>query len=216
VKKFTQYSITGIVLNSIPFKEHDKIVTLFTANFGKISGYAKGAARTSKNYPGGVEISDIGSFKIRAAGGGGMVKVDSFLPLKSSVGGANALYFLSSASLLLEVVERLTPEVIRVDLEELSGSGANNNASYRREERCDYAAEFSSLIICLEMLATAPRDQINRTLLDSLVLMSQKLGFEFPKGITNLTRAILWIEDQIGGTLKGKRCALELIAVAIC
>ena len=40
----------AIVLRSIDYGESDRIVTFYTADFGKVKGIAKGAKRSSKRF----------------------------------------------------------------------------------------------------------------------------------------------------------------------
>ena len=50
------YKTPAIVLRSIPYGEADKIVTLYTLDFGKITGFAKGAKRSRKRFSNTLDI----------------------------------------------------------------------------------------------------------------------------------------------------------------
>lgn len=49
------FSTEGVVLKRINFSEADRIVTIFTKDFGKITGLAKGVRKTSSRKKGGLE-----------------------------------------------------------------------------------------------------------------------------------------------------------------
>jgi DNA repair protein RecO (recombination protein O) len=49
------YKATALVLRRIPLKETDKIVTLYTREFGKLAAVAKGARRTTSKLAGATE-----------------------------------------------------------------------------------------------------------------------------------------------------------------
>lgn len=58
----SSHKTTAIILNSLDYGESDRIVTVFTGDFGKIRGIAKGARRSKKRFPNALEpfsLSDI-------------------------------------------------------------------------------------------------------------------------------------------------------------
>ena len=50
------YKTEGIVLKSTEFKEADKIVTIYTKNYGKISAIAKGVRKIKSKFESSLEI----------------------------------------------------------------------------------------------------------------------------------------------------------------
>ncbi len=58
----SSHKTTAIILNSLDYGESDRIVSVFTSDFGKIKGIAKGARRSKKRFPNALEpfsLSDI-------------------------------------------------------------------------------------------------------------------------------------------------------------
>lgn len=50
------YRMSAVVSRSIPYGEVDKIVTLYTLDFGKLKGIAKAAKRSRKRFRNMLEI----------------------------------------------------------------------------------------------------------------------------------------------------------------
>lgn len=57
-------NIKGIVLKEIPCKEEDKIIVVFSREYGKISIYAKGARKTKSAYLAGTQLLSYSDFLI--------------------------------------------------------------------------------------------------------------------------------------------------------
>ena len=58
----SSYKTTAIILHSLDYGESDRILTLYTSNFGKLKGIAKGARRSKKRFANALEpfsCSDI-------------------------------------------------------------------------------------------------------------------------------------------------------------
>ena len=50
------YKTEGIVLKSMEYQEADKIVTIFTKDYGKITAIAKGVRKTKSKFGSSLEI----------------------------------------------------------------------------------------------------------------------------------------------------------------
>lgn len=53
------FSTQAVVLRSVDYGDSDKIVTLFTSGYGKISAIAKGAKRSMKRFGGTLELFSL-------------------------------------------------------------------------------------------------------------------------------------------------------------
>ena len=101
----------GIVLKSIPFRESDVLATILTSDQGKISALARGAKRSKRRFPGGLQTFDCGSFEFAPPRGQSSLLTALALtkeyrwPLLQE----NLSRFLF-ASLCLELADALTPE----------------------------------------------------------------------------------------------------------
>ncbi len=51
----TTHKTTSIILNSMDYGESDRILTIYTSDFGKLKGIAKGARRSKKRFPNALE-----------------------------------------------------------------------------------------------------------------------------------------------------------------
>lgn len=55
MKARTQYRTEAIVLRLLDYGESDRIVTFYTAGFGKLRGIARGARRSRKRFANALE-----------------------------------------------------------------------------------------------------------------------------------------------------------------
>ncbi|MDH4227304.1 MAG: DNA repair protein RecO [Deltaproteobacteria bacterium] len=103
------YSTEAIVLNSFSYGESDRIVSFYTAEFGRIGAVAKGAFRSKKRFVGNLDACAhvkldffySGSALVRAEAA---ELVDAFPALRGD------LTRLGSASAIVELVYEMTPE----------------------------------------------------------------------------------------------------------
>ena len=104
------YKSEAIVLFTFDYSESDVILTLFTSEFGKIKGIAKGARRSRKRFVGALEPPSHISMNFFANGKSDLVRVDDaklldgFDPLKADI------ETVSYGSYFLELVNEMTGE----------------------------------------------------------------------------------------------------------
>ncbi len=104
------YKSEAIVLFSFDYGDSDVILTLFTAEFGKIKGIAKGARRSRRRFVGTLEPPSHISMNFFCSGKSELVRVDDaklldgFDPLKADI------ETVSYGSYFLELVNEMTGE----------------------------------------------------------------------------------------------------------
>ena len=105
-----EYKTDAVILNSIDFGESDKILTFYTADFGRINGIAKGALRSRKRFVGNLEPLSIIRLTFVHNGRSDLVRVheitliDSLPLLRGDIEG------ISKGSYMTELVREMTPE----------------------------------------------------------------------------------------------------------
>ena len=108
------YQTAGIIIRRHKFGEADRLVTLFTADFGKVRAIAKGAMRPGSKLGGNVEL--LAHSQLMLARGRNLdiitqaQAIDIFLPIRDS------LELMSCGFYLSELVDTFTEENVR-DLE---------------------------------------------------------------------------------------------------
>ncbi len=104
------YKTQAIVMHSLPYGEVDKIVTLYTLDFGKIKGIAKGAKRSRRRFGNILEICSHIFLTFFEKESGGLVRlshgelISSFERLRSDIRQ------LAWASYFVELVNEMTAE----------------------------------------------------------------------------------------------------------
>lgn len=77
---------TGFIIRSIDFKESDKIITVFSKEFGKFSAIAKGARKLESKFGAALDLLTLNELVFYDKEGLKLLKeahiIDSFLPLK--------------------------------------------------------------------------------------------------------------------------------------
>ncbi|MBI4495532.1 MAG: DNA repair protein RecO [Deltaproteobacteria bacterium] len=102
----------AIILRASPYGEVDKIVTLYTDEYGKIKGIAKGAQRSRQRFGNTLEIGSFVTASFFEKETGGLVRlchcdlIRPFTRLGEEIGR------LARASYLIELVSELTAERI--------------------------------------------------------------------------------------------------------
>lgn len=71
------YRSPAIILHSLPWKEADKLVFLFTRNFGKVKGIAQGARRPKSKFGGSLETLTLAHAICFAREGQELARIDS-------------------------------------------------------------------------------------------------------------------------------------------
>ena len=84
-----EYSIDGLVLREAPYGENDYLLSLLTAERGRISVLAKGARSTKSRVRGGIQPYTFGNYEIADKGGIGWIRAVSvsepFLGLRTGL-----------------------------------------------------------------------------------------------------------------------------------
>jgi len=102
------YATPAIVLRQRKLGDADKIVTLYTANFGKVDAVAKGVRRVTSRLAGSVEPLSHGSFMFAHGRNLDIITqaqpIETFQPLRDDLGR------LSHALYVAEMIDRATEE----------------------------------------------------------------------------------------------------------
>lgn len=107
------YKTQAIVIRSIPYGEVDKIVTLYTLDFGKVKGIAKGAKRSRKRFGNTLEICTYINLSFFEKETSDLVRLNHCDLIRSFAGLREDINKLAWASYLIELVNELTADKIR-------------------------------------------------------------------------------------------------------
>jgi DNA repair protein RecO (recombination protein O) len=107
------YKTKAIVLRSTPYGEADRIVTLYTLDFGKIKGVAKGAKRSQKRFGNSLEIGSYISLSFFEKENIELVRLSHCDLIRSLKGLREDIKTLAWASYLIELINELTAERIQ-------------------------------------------------------------------------------------------------------
>ncbi len=107
------YKTPAVVLRSIPYGESDKIVTLYTLDFGKVKGIAKGAKRSRKRFGNTLEISSYIQATFFEKEHLGLVRLSHCDLIRPFQGLREDITKLAWASYLIELVDEMTAEKIK-------------------------------------------------------------------------------------------------------
>jgi len=102
------YKTEGIVLKSMEYKEADKIVTIFTKNYGKITAIAKGVRKTKSKFGSSLEILTHSVFLFYK--GRNIDIVSQTEILESFFSTSKEVFKFAFAANCVEVVNKLTEE----------------------------------------------------------------------------------------------------------
>lgn len=105
-----QHTTQAIVLRTTDYAESDRIVSLYSRDFGKLRGIAKGAKKSLRRFGSSLEpftLNDV-SFSDRETHG--LVRLERCLIVRAYPGIAVSVKRLALGSYLLELAEALTPE----------------------------------------------------------------------------------------------------------
>jgi len=107
------YKTPAIILRTTPYGEADKIVTLYTTDFGKIKGIAKGAKRSQRRFGNALEICSyvVASFFEKESAE--LVRLSHCDLIRPFEGLREDIGKLVWASYLVELVNEMTAERIR-------------------------------------------------------------------------------------------------------
>jgi len=107
------YKTPAIILRSIPYGEWDKIVTLYTLDFGKVKGIAKGAKRSQKRFGNTLEIASYVKATFFEKETSDLVRLSQCELIRPFAGLREDINKLAWASYFIELVEQLTGERIK-------------------------------------------------------------------------------------------------------
>jgi DNA repair protein RecO (recombination protein O) len=107
------YKTKAIVLRSTPYAEADRIVTLYTFEFGKIRGIAKGAKRSQKRFGNALEIGSYVSASFFEKETVELVRLGGCDLIRSFEGLREDIRKLAWASYLIELTNEMTGERIQ-------------------------------------------------------------------------------------------------------
>lgn len=102
------YKTEGIVLKSMEFKEADKIVTIYTKDYGKITAIAKGVRKTKSKFGSSLEILTYSIFLIYK--GRNIDIVSQTEILESFFSTSKEVIKFAFAANCVEIVNKLTEE----------------------------------------------------------------------------------------------------------
>ena len=104
------YRTDGIVLRTQDLGEHDRIVTLYTRDLGKLSAVARGARRVRSRFGGALELFTWGDAVGFEREGRSLLRLDQFDIRRSFRGLREDLTRLGQGARMLEALARLTAE----------------------------------------------------------------------------------------------------------
>src|SRR5512137_2036549 len=104
------YQTEGIIIKRHKFGEADRLLTLFTADYGKIRAIAKGAMRPKSKLGGNVELLTHSQLMVARGRNLDIITqaqaIDNFLPIRDS------LELMSCGFYLSELVDTFTEESV--------------------------------------------------------------------------------------------------------
>jgi DNA repair protein RecO (recombination protein O) len=106
------YKTPAIIFHAIPYGEADQIVTLYTLDFGKVKGIAKGAKRSRKRFGNRLEIGSYVNVTYFEKESSGLVRLSNCDLIRPFAGLREDIHKLAWASYFIELVNELTAEKI--------------------------------------------------------------------------------------------------------
>lgn len=100
----------AVVIGSFAMGESDRVVTLFSRDFGKVRGVAKAARRPRSRFAGALELFTVGQLVFFDTGRSELVRIDHFDVMHPLASLRDDLDRLGHASWMIESVGRLTAE----------------------------------------------------------------------------------------------------------
>jgi len=107
------YKSEAIILKSLPYGEADKIISLYTLDFGKIRGIAKSARRSRKRFGNSLEICSHGMVTFFEKETSQLVRLDHCDLIHPFPSLREDILRLALASYFIELVNELTGERIK-------------------------------------------------------------------------------------------------------
>ena len=106
------YETPAVILYTIPYGESDLIVTLYSLEFGKIKGIAKGAKRSRKRFGNRLEIGSYVNVTYFEKENAGLVRLSNCDLIRPFSGLREDIHKLAWASYFIELVNEMTAEKI--------------------------------------------------------------------------------------------------------
>jgi DNA repair protein RecO (recombination protein O) len=106
------YKTPAVILQTTPYGESDLIVTLYTFDFGKIKGFAKGAKRSRKRFGNRLEIGSYVNVTYFEKENAGLVRLSNCDLIRPFSGLREDINKLAWASYFIELVIEMTAEKI--------------------------------------------------------------------------------------------------------
>ena len=106
------YQTPAVILHTTPYSESDLIVTLYTLDFGKVKGIAKGAKRSRKRFGNRLEIGSHVSVTYFEKESAGLVRLSNCELIRTFSGLREDIHKLAWASYFIELVSEMTAEKI--------------------------------------------------------------------------------------------------------
>ncbi len=144
--RFRSYSTEGVVLARRNFREADRIINIFSKDFGKLTFLARGVRRTTSRKRGSLEVGTY--LKLQGSIGNGsfdtLVEVQTiknFENIKKDLGKTSVLFFI------LESVDKLTredephPELFSLLINTLEKLNSKGNLKKLRDDFTTHSLE---------------------------------------------------------------------------
>jgi DNA repair protein RecO (recombination protein O) len=106
----SSHKTTAIILNSLDYGESDRILTVYTTDFGKLKGIAKGARRSKKRFPNALEPFSLAYIVFSKKERDTLVLIESCDIIKHHTGIRENLDKTLISSYLLELTDKFTRE----------------------------------------------------------------------------------------------------------
>ena len=107
------YKTPALVLHTMSYGESDQIVTLYTLEFGKIKGIAKGAKRSQKRFGASLETASYVNATFFDKGTSTLVRLSHCDLIRPFDGLREDIHRLAWASYFIELVKEMTAERIQ-------------------------------------------------------------------------------------------------------
>jgi len=105
-----QHTTQAIVLHTTDYAESDRIVSLYSRDFGRLRGIAKGAKKSLRRFGSSLEPFTLNEVSFSDRETHGLVRLERCLIIRAYPGIASEVKRLVLGSYLLELAETLTPE----------------------------------------------------------------------------------------------------------
>src|SRR5437867_12168904 len=100
----------AVVIGSFDLGESDRVITLYSREYGKVRGVAKASRRMRSRFGGALELFTLGQLVFFDTGRSELVRVDHFDVLEPFAALRTDLERLGQAAWVVECVNRLTAE----------------------------------------------------------------------------------------------------------